>query len=251
MNKSTDYIGSLAKGLKVLECFSAENPRLSIAQVSQITGLDRASARRCLLTLHTEGYANYDGKYFTPTTRILRLGTGTLSAMPLTQIVQPWLDQLSAKIGESVSITILDHTEIVYLARSAQHRVMSIGLMPGSRLPAHCASMGRVLLAHLPFEEAQSRIEKSDLTPRTSYSRTDTNDVMEQIKLVRNQGYALIDQEVEIGLRSLAVPIYDGRDTVIAALNVGVAAVQQNPEDLKDQFLDELLRVQDGLRRQL
>ena len=165
MVNKTDFIASLAKGLRVIEAFRAESPRLSIAEVAEATGLDRATARRCLLTLHELGYADYDGKFFALTPRILRLGMGALAAMPLAQLVQPWLDQLSERIGQSTSVSILDGTEIVYLARAAQRRVMSIGLMPGSRLPAHCTSMGRVLLAALPEAQARAIVERSDLTP--------------------------------------------------------------------------------------
>ena len=167
MLNKTDMIASLAKGLSVLECFGAERPRLAIAEVAEATGLDRATARRCLLTLHSLGYADYDGKYFTLTPRVLRLGMGALASMPLPQIVQPWLDQLSEQIGQSVSVSILDGTDIVYVARAAQRRVMSIGLTPGSRLPAHSTSMGRVLLAAMPESEARAVIDASDLTPRT------------------------------------------------------------------------------------
>ena len=168
-HKPTDTISSLAKGLRVIECFSADAPRLSIADVARDTGLDRATARRCLLTLEAEGYADYDGKFFSLTPRILRLGMGALASLPLPQIVQPWLDQLSEQIGPSCSVALLDDTEIVYVARAAQKRGMSIGLMPGSRLPAHCISMGRVLLAARPREEARALIEGSDLTPRISF----------------------------------------------------------------------------------
>ena len=154
LNKPTDYIASLAKGLKVIEAFGPTSPRLSISEAAAASGLDRAATRRVLLTLHREGYADYDGKFFTLTPRILRLGVAALASLPLSQIVQPWLDQLSEQIGQSCSVALLDETEIVYIARAAQKRVMSIGLMPGSRLPAHCTSMGRVLLAALPREEA-------------------------------------------------------------------------------------------------
>lgn len=157
-NKPTDTISSLAKGLRVLECFGAETPKLSITDTAKRTGLDRSTARRCLLTLHAEGYADYDGKFFTLTPRVLRLGLGAIASLPLPQLVQPWLDQLAEQIGESCSVSILDGTEIVYLARASQKRVMSIGLMPGSRLPAHCTSMGRVLLANMPRLEAQAII---------------------------------------------------------------------------------------------
>lgn len=250
-NKSSDTLSSLAKGLHVLECFGAETPKLSITDVSKQTGLDRATARRCLLTLHAESYAEYDGKFFTLTPRALRLGLGAIASLPLPQLVQPWLDQLTDQIGESCSVSILDGTEIVYLARAAQRRVMSIGLMPGSRLPAHCTSMGRVLLAALPREEAGTIVEASDLSPRTKQSVTDPVEVMARVDQTRAQGYAVIDQEVEIGLRSIAVPLVDGRGKIVAALNTGMAATQARIESLIPTYLPRLLKVQSGLKRVL
>jgi IclR family pca regulon transcriptional regulator len=251
MLNKTDVIASFAKGLRVLEHFSAERPRLTIAEVAEATGLDRATARRCLLTLHDLGYADHDGKYFTLTPRVLRLGMGALAALPLPQIVQPWLDQLSEQIDQSCSVSILDGTDIVYLARAAQRRVMSIGLMPGSRLPAHCTSMGRVLLAALHEEDARAVIEVSDLTPRTAHSLTHPEEIIEEITAVRAQGYAMVDQEVELGLRSLAVPIYNTHGKVVAALNTGMAAIQAEPEEIIRNYLPMLVKVQDGLRRVL
>lgn len=251
MANKSDTIGSLAKGLQVIEAFRAEQPRMSISDMAAATGLDRATARRCLLTLHELGYADYDGKFFTLTARVLRLGMGALAAMPLAQVVQPWLDQLSERIGQSTSVSILDGTEIVYLARAAQRRVMSIGLMPGSRLSAHRTSMGRVLLAALPTDQARAIIEASDLTPRTPYSLTDPAEIMARIDAARRDGYCVIDQEVELGLRSIAVPIYSVHDRVVAALNTGVAAVQADAGDLVGLYLEPLLKVQEGLRRVL
>lgn len=249
--KSTDHIASLAKGLRILEAFGADRPKMSIAEASAATGLDRATARRCLLTLHHEGYTDYDGKFFTITHRALRLGQGALTALPLPQIAQPWLDQLTEKIGQSCSVAILDDTEIVYVARAAQKRVMSIGLMPGSRLPAHCTSMGRVLLGALNDEEARGRISRSDLAPRTALSLTDPDEIMTQIQIAREQGYALVDQEIEIGLRSIAVPLQTMRGETIAALNTGMAALQPNISELVTHYLQPLLKVQAGLRRLL
>ncbi|NVK45392.1 MAG: helix-turn-helix domain-containing protein [Rhodobacteraceae bacterium] len=250
-NKSSDTISSLAKGLRVLECFGAEAPKLSITDVSKMTGLDRATSRRCLLTLHAEGYADYDGKFFTLTPRTLRLGMGAISSLPLPQIVQPWLDQLTEQIGQSCSVSILDGTEIVYLARAAQKRVMSIGLMPGSRLPAHCTSMGRILLGALPTTEARAIVEASDLSPRTKFSVTDPEEVMKRIEEAHAQGYAINDQEVEIGLRSIAVPLVDGQGRIVAALNTGMAATQDKAQALLPTYLPRLLKVQSGLRRVL
>ncbi len=246
-----DIMGGLAKGLAVVETFTAHRPRQSIAEVAAASGLDRATARRCLLTLAHHGYADYDGKFFTLTPRVLRLGTGCLATMPLPQIVQPLLDRLSETLGESASVSILDGPEIVYVARAAQRRVMSIALMPGSRLPAYCTSMGRVLLAALPEDEA-ARILTSAPTPaRTARTLTNLSDLMSELARVRAQGFAIIDQEVETGLRSIAVPILDSRGRTVAAANVGLAASHAGPDELQARFLPALLVLQDELRRML
>lgn len=248
VRKATDFLGSLAKGLAVIEVFSADTPRLSIAEVSAATGFDRATARRCLLTLAELGYADYDGKYFRLTPRVLRLGTASIAAMPLPNLVQPLLDALSSEIGQSTSVSILDDWEIVYVARAARQRVMSINLMPGSRLPAYCTSMGRVLLAALPEPEARHVLERCPPVRRTEKSVTDPAAILQILARVRAQGFAINDQEIELGLRSIAVPLFDSRHRVIAALNVGVAAVQSDPDELKALYLDKLLAVQQALK---
>lgn len=236
-------MGGLAKGLAVIETFTAEHPKRSIAEASTVCGLDRATTRRCLLTLAHEGYADYDGKFFTLTPRVLRLGAGCLAAMPLPRLIQPMLDSLSEQINESTSVSILDGSEIVYVARAAQRKVMSIGLMPGSRLPAYCTSMGRVLLAALPEAEARRRLGVGPLPARTSRTLTDPDAIMAELARVRAQGYALIDQEVEVGLRSIAVPLLDVHGRVIAAVNVGVAATQTDMSDLIANFLPALMSL--------
>lgn len=251
IDRPTDFVASLAKGLKVIETFSADTPRQSVAEVSKASGLDRATARRCLLTLHAQGYADYDGKFFTLTPRILRLGTAALNSLPLPTLVQPWLDQLAEKTGQSCSVSILDETEIVYIARAQQRRIMSISLMPGSRLPAHCSSMGRVQLAAMREDDALRVITASDLSPRTANSLTKPDAIMAELRKVRSQGYALIDQELELGLRSIAVPLRNYRGETVAALNTGVAAIQHSVDDLAGLYLADLLRIQSGLQRVL
>lgn len=243
-------MGGLAKGLAVIETFAADRPRQSISDVAAASGLDRATARRCLLTLAQLGYADWDGKFFTLTPRVLRLGTACLATLPLPQIVQPYLDRLSDQIGESTSVSILDGADIVYVARAAQRKVMSIALMPGSRLPAYCTSMGRVLLAALPASEALAVLGELPLPVRTPRTLTDTAAVMAELARIRREGFAVIDQEVENGLQSLAVPLLTGRGRIVGALNVGVAG-QGHPEALKDRFLDHLLQAQSQLRLQL
>ncbi|MEH3128245.1 IclR family transcriptional regulator domain-containing protein [Agrobacterium cavarae] len=243
-----DMMGGLAKGLSIIEAFSAERPKLSISEAAEIAQLDRATARRCLLTLAELGYAAYDGKFFTVTPKVLRLGTGCLASMPLPRIVQPFLDQLSEDIGQSTSVSILDDTEIVYVARAAQRRVMSIALMPGSRLPAYCTSMGRVLLASLSLEDRRAFLERSDIVARTPMTLTDIDALMAEIEETAARGHAMIDQEVEIGLRSLAVPLRSARGKTIAALNVGVAASAGSMQDLVERYLPALGAVQAELK---
>lgn len=246
-----DIMGGLAKGLAAIETFTAERPRQSIAEVAAASGLDRATARRCLLTLAHQGYADYDGKFFTLTPRVLRLGTACLASMPLPQVVQPWLDRLSETLGESSSVSILDEGEIVYIARAAQRKVMSISLMPGSRLPAFCTSMGRVLLAARPVAEVEALLASSALTARTRLTITDPAEVMARIAAARTQGFAAIDQEVEIGLQSIAVPLFNGRGVVIAALNLGLPAIAEDAGALATRYLPALRAVQGELRKVL
>lgn len=245
-----DIMGGLAKGLAAIETFTPERPRQSIAEVSAASGLDRATARRCLLTLAHLGYADYDGKYFTLAPRILRLGTACLATMPLPQMVQPLLDRLSDELGESSSVSILDGADIVYVARAAQRKVMSIALMPGSRLPAYCTSMGRVMLAALPPDQAQAMLLSSARVARTPHTLVEPAAIMGALELVRSRGYALIDQEVELGLRSIALPVLNARGATVAAINIGVAATQHSVEDLTG-YLPALRRIQAELRSML
>lgn len=246
-----DIMGGLAKGLAVIETFSAERPRQSIAEVSAASGYDRATTRRCLLTLAHQGYADYDGKYFTLTPRVLRLGTACLATMPLPQIVQPMLDKLSDDLGESTSVSILDGGEIVYVARAAQRKVMSISLTPGSRLPAFCTSMGRVLLAALPPEQALEILQTSPIEPRTKYTVTDIETLTSLLDSTRTNGFALIDQEIELGLRSIAVPLLNSYNKVIGALNIGLPVTQDTPDDLLAQYLAPLQDIQQNLKHHL
>ncbi len=241
--KPGDMMGGLAKGLRVIEAFTADTPRLSISDAAAIAGLDRATTRRCLLTLAEHGYCAYDGKFFTVTPRVLRLGTGCLASMPLPRIVQPWLDQLSERIGQSTSVAILDAGEIVYVARAAQRKVMSIALMPGSRLPAYCTSMGRVMLAAMPEKQARKVLESYPMPARTPHTLTAMDAVIAELRETRLRGYATVDQEVELGLRSLAVPLRGARGIVVAALNTGLAASAVPMTALVETYLQPLQMV--------
>jgi IclR family pca regulon transcriptional regulator len=244
-----DRIGGFAKGLSVIEAFGHDRQRLTIAEASRLTGLERATARRYLLTLVAGGYADYDGKFFSLTPRILRLGYAYLAATPLPGLIQPVLERVAEMTKEASSASILDETEIVYIARAAQRRVMSIGLQVGSRLPAYCASMGRVLLAALPPEDVAGRLAASHVEKLTPHTLTDVKSLSDEIAKVRERGYAIIDQELELGLRSVAVPVYDAGGRVVAAMNVGVQVARASLDDLVQRFLPALRDAQAGLRR--
>ncbi|MBK1795875.1 helix-turn-helix domain-containing protein [Devosia sp. WQ 349] len=243
-----DIMGGLAKGLLAIETFRADTPRQSISEVAAASGLDRATARRCLLTLAHLGYATYDGKYFTLTPRVLRLGTACLATMPMPSIIQPMLDDLSERIGESSSASILDGSEIVYVARAAQRKIMSISLMAGSRLPAHCTSMGRAMLAQLKDPDLTALIGEGPFEPRTKNTIATLEGLQAEFAKIREQGYALNDQETEIGLRSIAVPVYNSRKVVIAAINIGVSAFHYENTEVVAKFFPQLVEIQNELR---
>ncbi|HTS53755.1 MAG TPA: IclR family transcriptional regulator C-terminal domain-containing protein [Burkholderiales bacterium] len=222
----SDFVRALAKGLAVIEAFDARSPSMTLSEVAKKTGLSRGTARRLLLTLVDLGYAGFDGKYFGLQPRALNLGFAYLHSQKLWQLGQPYMVQLVERVHESCSIAVLDSSEIVYVARvPTSVRIMSINLGIGTRLPAFATSMGRVLLAGLPVEEVDRLLEQaSPLAKYTPKTVVDATALLREIEAVRRQGWALVDQELEMGLRSIAVPIADAGDRVIAALNIGTHA---------------------------
>ena len=235
-----DFVLSLARGLKVIETFEGHTDGLSPSEIAQQTGFSRAAVRRLLVTLEMLGYAETNGRTYTLKTSVLKLGFSYLSSASLPAIAQPILERLSDSIHESVSVSVLEGDEIVYVARASTKRVMSIGLSLGSRLPAYCTSMGRCLLAALPepaFLAYLNRVELKPITPRTIIDRVFLTDIIRQ---VRSNGFALIDEELELGLRSVAVPIRSRQGNVIAAMNVGVHAARVSAAELLQQFLPVL-----------
>lgn len=244
-----DHMLGLEKGLAVIACFDADHQRLTIADIARMTGLTRATARRCLITLARIGYAETDGKFFRLTPRVLKLGYAYLSSTPLTAILQSALERLSEAIGESCSASILDGNEIVYVARAATKRIMSVGLSVGARLPAFCTSMGRVLLGALPEDEARRHVETSTRRPLTPKTRTEVSAIMAAIASARADGFAIIDQELEIGLTSIAVPVIDIRGRTLAAVNVGTHASRFSPDMLVRDLLPKLKAVQAEMSR--
>jgi IclR family transcriptional regulator, pca regulon regulatory protein len=243
---SGDIMGGFAKGLAVIEAYGRKRQSLTIAEVARLSGLDRASARRCLLTLVKGGYAKTDGRYFELTPRILRLGHSYLAAS-LPRLVQPTLDRLADALRESCSASVLDGTEIVYIARAAQHRMIGVGLHRGSRLPAYCTSMGRVLLAAAPPEQARALLLESDRKAITARTITDLDALIAELERIRHDGYSVIDQEVEIGSISISVPIRNIVGQTVAAFVVALHATPANSERLRTEILAGLLDAQKEL----
>ncbi|MGQ3345492.1 IclR family transcriptional regulator domain-containing protein [Bosea sp. (in: a-proteobacteria)] len=241
-------MAALEKGLAVIECFDAAHDKLTIADVARATELSRAAARRCLLTLAKIGYAEFDGKFFRLTPRVLRLGHAWLASAALPQLVQPFLERLSEETHESSSACLLDGHEIVYIARSAQRRIMSVGLSVGTRLPAFCTSMGRVLLAARDPADARARILAGPPRALTPHTVTAPDRLAAILAEVRAQGYCIVDQELELGLISIAMPLINTRGEVIAAFNLSGQVQRSSAEEMAERFLPGMRQLQALLR---
>ncbi len=235
--RSADFVQSLERGLLVLRAFDADHRELGLSEVARIAGLTRAAARRFLLTLVSLGYMNQSDGRFSLSPRVLELGYAYLSSLTLPEVAQPHMEALVASVNESSSISVLDGTEIVYVARVPTRRIMSITLSVGTRLPAYATSMGRVLLAALPDEALQARLAQIEMRPLSAHTITDVDALRAVLERVRRQGWAAVDQELEEGLRSLAVPIRDASGTAVAALNVSVHATRGSMTMLRRHFL--------------
>ena len=233
---------SLARGLDIIRSFSEERPQQTLSELAAVTGLSRAVVRRFVHTLVALGYARTDGKLFTLTPRVLELGFSYLSSQPLPALVQPHLETLSHALGESTSASVLDGTDIVYIARVPTRRIMRTSITVGTRFPAYATSMGRVLLAGLTdarLDEFLAGLHAEALTPAT---RTEPEALRAEILRVRAQGWALVDQELEAGLRSVAAPV-TREGAVVAAINVSTTSTVATLEAIRTRFVPALLEA--------
>jgi IclR family pca regulon transcriptional regulator len=241
-----DFVLSLARGLQVIESFQRMTDALSVTQIAARTGLSRAAVRRLLITLEMLGYASHERSQYRLSPRVLQLGFAYLSSNSLESLAFPLLQHVTQLLHESASLGVLEGDEMVYVARSAAQRVMSIGLAVGSRLPAYCTSMGRVMLAALPpmeFSAFLRRVRFERLTPKTIVDRVQLGRVIERVRL---DGYSIVDGELEIGLRSMAVPVTSRSGRVVAAMNSGVHAGRVTKQRMISEFLP-VLRQQASL----
>ncbi|MFE7171056.1 IclR family transcriptional regulator C-terminal domain-containing protein [Streptomyces sp. NPDC057616] len=232
---------SFERGLAVIRSFDAEHPARTLSEVADACGLTRAAARRLLLTLADLGYVHQDGRLFRLTPRVLELGYSYLSSVTLPQIAEPHLEQLVEQVRESSSLCLLDGDDIVYVARVPTRRIMSAAITVGTRFPAHVTSVGRMIIAHLPDEQIDARLARIELLPLTEHSVMSTAALRAELHRVRRQGYALVDQELEEGLRSVAAPVRDRGGEVVAAVNIAVPAGRNSVESIRRDLLPHLL----------
>jgi IclR family transcriptional regulator, pca regulon regulatory protein len=241
--RGPEFVQSMARGLAVIKAFDEDHQQLTLSEVAGITGLARAAARRFLLTLAELGYVRTDGRMFTLTPRVLELGYAYLSSLSLPQIAEPHLERMVAEVQESASVTVLDDTDIVYVARVPTSRIMRVTISIGTRFPAYATSMGRVLLAGLTPAELDAYLERVSMRPITARTITDPGALRAELDRVREQGWALVDQELEVGLRSLAAPIRDRSGRVAAAANIATHAARTSPAEARRTLLPVLLRT--------
>ncbi|MDN3922849.1 IclR family transcriptional regulator [Roseateles violae] len=245
------YVQSFARGLSVIRAFDADAPRQTLTEVAKRCGLTRAGARRILLTLQTLGYVKSDGRLFALTPKILDLGFAYLSTQPLWQFAEPVMQSLAAELRESCSAAVLEGQDIVYVLRVPARKIMSINLGLGSRLPAWCTSMGRVLLAGLPPEELEAQLAQVRLQAHTGRTVARLDDLRARIEQVRRQGWCLVNQELEEGLVSLAAPLVDRSGQTIAALNVSGQVNRTPPEAMLQDCLPKLVEAAHAISRLL
>jgi IclR family pca regulon transcriptional regulator len=240
--KKDEFVIALARGLAVIKAFDKDASALSLTDVAKCTGLARATSRRLLFTLETLGYVRSDGKHFSLTPRVLELGYAYLASKPLADLALPIIKQVVEELGESCSLAVLDGEDIVYIARVPPKHLMTIPVNVGSRLPAFITSTGRVLLAALPSDELSNILAAISVRKFTRFTVTKQK-LPAVLRLVAAQGYALADQELEEGLRALAVPVRSRTGAVVAALNVSAHAMRASKADMIRKYLPVLLRA--------
>ena len=238
--ENRDFVASLAKGLAVIRAFGRDAPEQTLTEVASRTGMSRAAARRFLHTLTSLGYAELEGNRFRLTPKVLDLGYAYLASLSFAEIAQPFMEQVTSAVQESCSACVLDGRDIVYVARVPTKRIMSVSLSIGTRLPAYATSMGRVLMAGLSETELQRLLDRIELRPLTPRTITDRAELEAALAKVRGQGYALVDEELEEGVRSIAVPIHTRAGRTVAAMNVSGHSSRVTPEHMLETYLPAL-----------
>jgi IclR family transcriptional regulator, pca regulon regulatory protein len=243
MERQPWFVQAFARGLEVIRVFGNDRPEMTLSEVARASGMSRATARRFLLTLVELGYVRTDGKDFSLAPKVLELGHSYLGSLSLPGVAQPHLEGLSEASGESSSLSVLDLPDIVYVARVPTSRIMTVTINIGTRFPAYATSMGRVLLAGLEGAQLQDYLESVTIEPLTPHTVASAIELRDAITAVRSQGHALVDQELEHGLRSVAAPIRNSRGTVVAAVNVSSHVNRVTKEAVRRELLPQLLET--------
>jgi IclR family pca regulon transcriptional regulator len=245
------FVQSLERGLAVIRAFDAHHRELTLSEVARLCDLTRAAARRFLLTLTDLGYVRTDGRLFSLTPRVLELGYAFLSSLSLPEVAEPHLEQLAAEVHESSSVSVLDGDDVVYVARVPTRRIMTVAINVGTRFPAYATSMGRVLVAHLPGELVAAYLARVRLERLTDRTVGSVAELRAELSRVREQGFAIVDQELEEGLRSMAAPVFDRSGAVTAAVNVSVHASRTSVAVMRAELLPALLATAERITADL
>ncbi|RKR31245.1 MULTISPECIES: IclR family transcriptional regulator C-terminal domain-containing protein [Paraburkholderia] len=249
--RAKEGMAGLAKGLAIIEAFGASTTRMTVSDAAHLADLSRPAARRCLLTLVDLGYLAHDGKFFTPLPRMLRLGSAYLSTSSLTQIAQPLLVNARDELQESVSLAVMDAGYSVFIARAEAVRIVSTGVKLGGRLPAYCSATGRVLLSGLTEDEARQHLDSVPMKRLTDRTLANTTAVLKAVKLAAENGYAISNEELEIGMSAMAVPVRNRSGEIAAALSVSVFSGRVSVATLEEKFLPVLRMIAARLQRAL
>lgn len=244
-----DYVGALASGLDVIMAFDPQHKEMTLSEVAEQTGMDRAKARRFLLTLHALGYIKREGRKFTLTPKVLALSYAYNVSNDHLNVVEHYLHDITARLGESSSLAVLDQQDIMYVVRSpAAHRLMSITLSAGTRLPAAYTSMGRMLVATLPLEEQKDWLNSVSLHAYTPHSIVDKSAFEQMLVQVGEQNYCVVDQELDLGLRSLAVAAFTFDGALLGAINLSTNASRVSHQTLIEEYLPVLQEAAEQIR---
>jgi len=258
MTSDVDKVGrvpegmaGLAKGLAIIEAFSPQRSRMTVSEAAEVSNTSRASARRCLLTLAELGYLAFDGKYFRPQPRLVSLGNAYSGARSLPEIAQPFLVAARMELQESISLAVYDRDAALFVARAEAERLVTTGIALGTRIPLYCSATGRVLLSSWTDEQLTEYLDRLKPEGRTKYTLVNKAALKEAVKSVRKHGYATTDQELELGLRSIAVPVRDSRGSIAAAMSASASSVRVSIAQMARTFFPVLQEKANALGRAL
>lgn len=250
-NELEEGMSGLAKGLAIAECFSRDHPRLTVTEAARMTGQTPATARRCMRTLQDLGYLSHDGKFFRPTPRFVRLALAYTDIDPLPRLAEPLLEALRDEFNESASLAVLEGDEALFIARAEADHIVATGQRIGGRFPAPLSAAGRILMGSLGESVLLKTIEAGLRGPMTEKALTEPTKIAAEVRAAAARGYALTDEEVEIGLRAVAVPVMGPDGHVIASMSMSALSARASVKQMTDLFVPALVRMAAKLSKSL